>query len=322
MELLVNSNTIKTAGADDAEKAQNAFPLGTEDVQAHISEAVMSTNEDLPSFERPPVIEVLASVQFDPPQGFSAVHFGLLWNRFRREFPTVEQKAPLPQVVERLGISSQPQQIQVEFSAEPPLPRLWFVSHSGDELIQVQADRFIRNWRAVPQLGNPYPRYRHCIRPRFEADYSAFVSFLESEGFKAIEPNQCELAYINHISPNEHWSSHSDLAAVVRCLSPEFCKLLDYPTEAINMASAHVLNDDKQQFLGRLHIKVQSAFREPQKEGEKQLPVFVFTLTARGRPTGTGIDGVMGFLDIGHRAIVNSFDRMTTAHMHKVWGKK
>lgn len=283
----------------------------------------MSTSEDLPSFDRPPVIEVVASVQFDPPQGFNAVHLGLLWNRFRREFPKVEQKAPLPQVLERLGVTAQPRQFEVEFSAEPPLPRLWFVSRSGDELIQVQPDRFIRNWRAVPQLGNKYPRYRDCIRPRFEADYSSFVSFLESEEFDTVEPNQCELTYVNHILPNEYWSSHSDLSAVVRCLPREFGGLLDYSTEAINMASAHLLNDDQQQFLGRLHIKVQSAFREPrkEKEGEKQLPIFVVTLTARGRPAGNGMAGVMKFLDIGHRAIVNSFDRVTTTEMHKVWGK-
>ncbi|MDB6102444.1 MAG: hypothetical protein JWO52_2443 [Gammaproteobacteria bacterium] len=282
----------------------------------------MNTNEGLPSFDRPPVIEVLASVQFDPPKGFSAVHFGLLWNRFRGEFPNVEQKPPLPQILERLGVASQMQLLQITgFSAEPPLPRLWFISPSGDELIQVQSDRFIRNWRAVPQLGNPYPRYRNCIRPRVEADYSTFVSLLESEGMKAVEPNQCELTYINHIVPNEYWSSHCDLSAVMRCLPPDFCGLLEYPTEAINMASAHLLSDDKGQFLGRLHITVQSAFREPQKADEKQVPVFVLTLTARGRPTAPGIDGVMGFLDVGHRAIVKSFDQITTAEMHKVWGK-
>src|SRR4051812_4966915 len=125
----------------------------------------MSDKENLPSFERPPVIEVLASIQFDPPIGFTAVHFGLIWDRFRAEFPTVEQRSPLPQMVERLGVAFQGQLVQMEFSSEPPLPRLWFVSPSGDELIQVQSDRFIRNWRAVPELENPYPRYQDCIRP-------------------------------------------------------------------------------------------------------------------------------------------------------------
>jgi uncharacterized protein (TIGR04255 family) len=282
----------------------------------------MSTNEGLPSFDRPPVIEVLASVQFDPPVGFNAVHFGLLWNRFRGDFPDIEQKAPLPQVLERLGVNPQPQQIQVEFSTEPALPRLWFISRSGDELIQVQPDRFIRNWRAVPTLGNAYPRYHDCIRPRFSADYAAFVGLLETERVGTIEPNQCELSYINHIVPNEHWSSHRDLASVLRCLSNEFCELLDYPTEAVNMASAHIINDGSGKFLGRLHIKVQSAFREPQTTDEKQIPVFVLSLTVRGRPTAKGVEGVMGFLDIGHRAIVNSFDQVTTPEMHKVWGKR
>jgi uncharacterized protein (TIGR04255 family) len=279
----------------------------------------MTANEALPSFDRPPVVEVVASVQFDSPKGFNAAHFGLLWNQFRDKFPYVEQKAPLPQIVERLGVSPQP--VQVEFVAEPPLPRVWFVSQSGDELIQIQPDRFVRNWRAVPQLGNTYPRYQDRIRPHFEADYATFASFLGGEDLNSVEANQCELTYINHIVPNEYWSSHRDLAAVVRCLPADFCKLVNYPTEAVNMASAHILNDDSGKFLGRLHIKVQSAFREPQKATEKQIPVFVLTLTARGRPTDTGVEGVMGFLDIGHKAIVNSFDQVTTTEMHKVWGK-
>jgi uncharacterized protein (TIGR04255 family) len=279
----------------------------------------MSVNEKLPSFQRPPVVEVLASVQFDPPVGFSAVHFGLVWERFRDEFPAVEQKPPLSQVVERLGVVPQVQQL--EFLTEPPLPRLWFVRASGDELIQVQSDRFIRNWRAIPELENPYPRYADCIRPRLESDYTAFVSVLETQGLKPVEPNQCELTYINHITPNELWSAHSDLGVVLRSLPADFGQLLDYPTESIQMASAHLLNDDVGQFLGRLHITVQSAFRGPKKPNEAQTPVFVLTLTARGRPTAKGIGGVLGFLDIGHRAIVQSFDRVTTPEMHKVWGK-
>jgi uncharacterized protein (TIGR04255 family) len=286
----------------------------------------MTRPRSLPSFERPPVIEVVASVQFEPLSAAGLVHFGLLWEHFRKAFPKTEQKPPLSQVVERLGVSPMRRGFQVSLAEEPSMARLWFVNEPGDELVQVQADRFIRNWRAIPTLRNTYPRYDDCIRPRFEADYRTFLKFVADESLGTVEPNQCEITYINHILPNDYWKNHSDLHAVVKYWPEHGSDLLPMGPEAINFGGAYPLNHSDGEFLGRLHVSVQSAFVPPtpgsdKQSSDKQIPIFVLTLTARGRPVGKGIDGVLGFFDIGRSAIVDSFDRITTTKMHEVWGK-
>lgn len=276
----------------------------------------------LPSYENPPVIEVVASVQFDPLPSLGVVHLGLLWQRFREAFPKVEQKPPIASVVERLGVRTPLNQIQFQVSDEVGVPRLWFVNEAGDELIQVQPDRFIRNWRAVPKIGGPYPRYEKYIRPRFVDDYHAFQQFLRDELKGEIEPNQCELTYINHIRPNAYWSSHKDIASVFRGWSSAYSGLIENPIEAVSLRVVHVLNDDAGEFVGRLHVTLQSAFKTPLQPSESDEPIFVLTITARGRPIPKGKEGVLGFLDAGHRAIVTSFDSMTTSEMHRAWGKR
>jgi hypothetical protein len=69
--------------------------------------------------------------------------------------------------------------------------------------------------------------------------------------------------------------------------------------------------------VGRLHIAAEPAFRRSDSS-----PIVVLTLTARGRPLGVGLDGVLAFLDLGHEWIVRAFDSVTTSKMHRIWGRK
>jgi hypothetical protein len=50
--------------------------------------------------------------------------------------------------------------------------------------------------------------------------------------------------------------------------------------------------------------------------------MFLLTLTARGRPGSDGIPGVLQFLDVGREWIVRGFTSITTATMHKIWGRR
>ena len=46
---------------------------------------------DLPDFNKPPVTETILSLQFEPIAKMTAVHVGVLWQRFREQFPLVEE---------------------------------------------------------------------------------------------------------------------------------------------------------------------------------------------------------------------------------------
>jgi uncharacterized protein (TIGR04255 family) len=281
----------------------------------------MTKPTSLPSFAAPPVVEVAASVQFDPLAQLSVPNLGLLWQRFRTEYPTVEQQPPLPPVVERLGVRATMPSFRVELAGNIA-PRLWFINSNGDELIQVQNDRFIRNWRRMPGQGNPYPRYLEHVRPRFLTDYGRFLQFLMDERLGAPNVNQCELTYINHIEQNKHWSSHAEVAAVFRGWAQEYANVSEYPVEALQLTVSHIIQTSNGEFVGRLHVALNSAFLGPTPEAPIEKPIFVLTLTARGRPVGDGEAGIVAFLDLGHKAIVTSFDKMTTPEAHAIWRKE
>ncbi|MBI4192475.1 MAG: TIGR04255 family protein, partial [Betaproteobacteria bacterium] len=150
----------------------------------------------LPDFRNPPVGEVVLSLQFSPIPGFQATHLGLLWSRFRTKYPKSETYPPIDPVIEQFGTRPQPaQRIRLEVIQSGFMPRAWFLNEDGTELVQVQQDRFIRNWRKLKETDE-YPRYEK-LRERFEEDFKEFNQFIRAENLPEIVPNQCEVTYIN-----------------------------------------------------------------------------------------------------------------------------
>ncbi len=87
---------------------------------------------------------------------------------------------------------------------------------------------------------------------------------------------------------------------------------LDKPEQAtVNLQ--FVLSEDDEP-VGRLHIVANPVYHVPTNQ-----PAIQLTLTARGKPEGDGIDGIMQFLDRGHEEIVRGFTSITTPAMHEVW---
>lgn len=68
--------------------------------------------------------------------------------------------------------------------------------------------------------------------------------------------------------------------------------------------------------IGRLHITADPATRVTDKQA-----ITVLNITARGEPTGDGIDGVLGFLDVGREWALRAFVRLTRDEMHRRWQK-
>jgi uncharacterized protein (TIGR04255 family) len=223
-------------------------------------------------------------------------------------------------VIEQLGLRGQAGETRFEVLTELR-QRLWFLNEAADELVQVQDDRFIRNWRRGPERTQPYPRFEELL-PRFISDFKEFQSFLSVEQLGEVAANQCEVTYVNLIHANEHWSAHGDLAKVFRGWPLDYGQRIEWPIEAIQLKVAHLLNDQNGEFVGRLHVSVEPAFAFRAGSPSTQVPAFKLTLIARGRPLAEGPAGVNAFFELGHRAIVSSFDKMVTPEMQKIWGRK
>jgi uncharacterized protein (TIGR04255 family) len=172
------------------------------------------TAKQLPKFKRPPVVEVAIAVQFAPPKGLTAAHLGLIWQHYRSRFPRLEQHPPSPNRVERTGLRPATQGLQINFSVgEQIIPRIWMISENDCELIQVQADRFARNWRRYHDDHLEYATFDQ-IRPQFVSDFGTFRKVIAELGLGELGVNQCEVTYVNHIRPGDVWTSHSQLDRV------------------------------------------------------------------------------------------------------------
>jgi uncharacterized protein (TIGR04255 family) len=258
---------------------------------------------------------VAISVQFQHVATFKTTDLGLIWEKFRDRFPRTEQQPPLPHIVERKGVRPMPPQVEFSVvSATEHVPRVWMVNEADTELIQIQPDHFVRNWRRHHDRAIGYPSF-DALRPGFVRDLEIFLDFARAEKWSPIVPDQCEVTYINRIDPCRVWSRHSELGKVFRGWSEGYPQLVGTAPEALQVSTKHELTDSRGEFLGRLFLDITSAFARDAPES----PIFMFQLCARGRPLGDGFDGVMRFIDLGHEAIVNSFAEVTTNEMHREW---
>ena len=264
---------------------------------------------NLPDFDRPPVVETVLSVQFDK-LPMQTGHLGLFGRKMRDSFPKAEDRIALPPVVEQFS-EVPPPGVSIQFEAleAPRLPRLLLFNSAETELIQVQNDRFIKNWRKAKEQDE-YPHYEPVIKPAFERDFQEFQTFLQEEDLGPLKINQCEVTYVNHIVSDTGWKGLSDLGKIFA-----FWHGLDVPLaqpEDLVIRVRFPITDEKDQRIGRLHLDAQPALR-----ASDGIPMYVVNLTARGQ-VGTGFE----FFDIGRKWIVKGFEKLTTPHMQEFWGKK
>ncbi|MEX2151715.1 MAG: TIGR04255 family protein [Gemmatimonadaceae bacterium] len=268
----------------------------------------------LPEYEKPPVVEVACSIQFEPINELHAGRLGLLWGEYEDRYPRVEQQPPLSPIREKFESKT-----RIGFSFEGafpmfPMPRLWFLNTDGTRLIQVQRDHFIVNWRKLDTQAE-YPRYQ-SIRDTLVEEFGRFRDFLKDEELALTPIVQTELTYVNHIDARQTDASRKPLSQIVRIWTGETPdgKLPQFEEASFN---ARYLMRDGDQPTGRLHINL-----EPQLYVRDNAPVYALTLIARGAPASSELEGALAFLDKGHEAIVEGFTAITTDEMHAVWGRQ
>lgn len=264
-----------------------------------------TSSQFLPEYGNPPVDEVVCGVLFDPIVGFLLPHFGVLWEKFRQEYPRCQEVAPLMPVVEGPE-QLPPQEIVV---SEIPLPRVWFL-HDDGRIIQVQRDRFLHNWRKL-QPTNEYPRYRKVFQ-MFQDHFATFQDFLSENQLGLLIPRQYEMTYVNIILGGEGWKTIEDVNKVFPDFSWGIRKERFLPNPlGINWRTSFPLPDR----VGRLHMDIQTARRL----NDNRL-LFRFEITARGIGTDTSLNAMRDWFDLAHEWIVRGFADYTGPEIQRdVW---
>jgi uncharacterized protein (TIGR04255 family) len=188
------------------------------------------------------------------------------------------------------------------------------MNETGSELVQVQRDRIVHNWRRLTP-DSPYPHYE-ALRPAFRNDLADFQAFLDESGVGKFNPYQCELTYINPIPVNQ---GIDRLGAIEKLLAPWSGSFSDDflgEPESVAVVLRFPITDQDGRTMGRLHISAQ-----PVQSQEDGTFAILLQLVARGRPYDQNIEGILKFLDLGHEWIVRGFAAVTTREMHRVWGR-
>jgi uncharacterized protein (TIGR04255 family) len=278
--------------------------------------SMISRPTDLVDFDSPPVTEVVLGVQFNSLERFSSPHLGIIWSEFKEDFPIIEEHPYLPPAFETFGAPAAFMIPSVNFQimTRPEMPRVHFLNQQKTELLQVQRDRFLHNWRKVGS-GDNYPRFERMIET-FKSGFRKFIDVIDRERLGPVVPNQCEVSYFNQIPipDGETIRSHFALTFPDRA-GDGTIEGLDGPEDA-RFALRYIMPAADGSSLGRVTIAVEPARRA---DG---VTIILFTLTARGRPATADIEGVLEFLKNGRLLLNRAFKKLTSPEMQKRWGRK
>jgi uncharacterized protein (TIGR04255 family) len=252
----------------------------------------------LPSYEKPPVNEVVFGLRFNTPDQIRMPHVGLLWQKFQSDYPIIQHAAP---------IASAKGEIQIDTATGTPIPRFWFINLADDQLIQFQFDRFYFNWR---RRESEYPRYDY-VKNMFDRLYENVINFFDELNFGSFNPIECELTYINHIPKGEGWDTIEDASKIFTDFVWNYKETRFLPNpQKISWRSEFLFPDEK----GRLTITLKHAIRSDDKS-----PIIVLELRTNGFCKSTNKKDILAWFDLAHDWIVKGFTDITTIEAQKIW---
>ncbi len=263
----------------------------------------MTRPAGLPNFQAPPLNEMAVGVQFMPCRGYNSLMATDVWNLFRSEYPTAQEQPSTPPNFELFGPVHQP--INFGFVQGPVLNRFFFVSKSGDDVIQFQSDKLFHNWRRLDQnmQSHTYPRFEATFE-KYSEELNILNSFFIQVQGDPISVNQAEVTYVNHIDISEN----PDPSEWLRYINPEVGKVEDFIG---NFRRVLYSPDGKPE--GRIICESNSATDHQGRQ------LIVMTLIVRGAPKGTGVSQALEFLRKSRETVVTTFAELTTDSAHKVW---
>lgn len=264
-----------------------------------------------PKFERPPIIEQAISIGFDTLAHFTVGHFGLFWERVKKDLTECSSQPVLQAVIEE----EEPfvaRQTQIQLLSSEALPRAFFSRADGSEIVQLQNDRFAYNWSAV--AGDTYPSFESTIE-RFRHYFGQLQMFVHESLNDELHINQCELTNVNIIPTAD---TGDDYASASRFLPELAGDALDDDVQfegAAHRSSYRLEDGDK--FIGRLQSSM-----GPARRIADNAPVIRFEISVKGFPRASTIEDLVAFFERARSAINAAFLRETTNEAKQFWGMK
>ena len=269
----------------------------------------MARPADLPLYENPPIDEVAIGLQFASPiPGFIDPHGGLFWQRVKGTYRRAESQPRIetpPEVLDApLGLTAGfPQVIGPTLGS-----RTFLISDDDTYLLQIQNNRFYRNWR---RRTDPYPHFEE-LENAFHHCYTEFCAFLADVGLTHPGISQAEVTYINWITD----LGMDDFLRLSGSATLQLPGLDDHPQDQ-TWAARYLVRNYAREPIARLHVQCVPAVRF--EEG-RPTPGSQMSLSYIGPfVESPARDALEQFFFDGRAAIVRSFTSLTTEEAHQHW---
>lgn len=253
-------------------------------------------------FDNPPINEVVIATHFDPPMtALRNEHIGLFWREIRDDFPSVQQRFPtVPPILPPMD---------TEDDEIFPMPRYWFIAGDDINLLQIQKDALMLNWR---RMNANYPGYSR-IKAVFDRYYTVLSDFVATEFGIGLGITSCELTYVNVLEPSELWSASRDTERVINSfwVPDAGLPLLVYPD--FNCRFGYHVEDD---------LRIDIAMRSGVAVQQPNIPTLAFEIKATGQPEPRTKSRADAWFDRAHDAVGKCFLHLTTSEVQKLWGIK
>lgn len=258
-----------------------------------------------PSFRNPPLIEVVAGVQFEHPLGLRTLDFSDIWTGFdKKKFPKYRDMPPLKPML--------PDNVQmIEMSDLPAMRRFWFETENQDALIQTQQDRLVYNWKRPPgnlDDRNCYPRYELVIKDFFKY-FQIFIDVLEKKNITNAKPSFLELSYINLIDIPQN--------GVLSEISQIFKNISTFSDSSILPSPKNIQHRWFFQ-VPDLPLRLVASLSQQQQIRDGRIAL-QYELSVQGPINDVSIQGMKEWFENAHLWITHGFVDTTTESMHKKW---
>ncbi len=258
------------------------------------------TSQSTIKYEFPPIDEIVCGIRFDSIKKLQSGHIGLLWQKLRPDFAKIEDRILVPPLPSE----------DFENPERFPLPRVWFIHKNRNDLVQLQRNRFLFNWRRI-QPEDEYPGYVKVI-DNFEKYLSCLQEFLAEEDLDVLVARGYELTYIDLIPKGQGWENLGDLGKVFpNLVSLTSQSILSTDIRIINWQTILGLPAD----LGELRVSLRNAKRD----SDSQLLLHIEFSAYCSKPYHPMRD----WFDAVHNAVIELFSNAVSDEIQeKYWGRK
>ncbi len=174
---------------------------------------------------------------------------------------------------------------------------------------ELDARRFAHSWSRVPFEG--FPDYE-SVWLAFAEDYAQIERAVIARGCDILLIEECELCYVNVVTPEERWARRSHLERLFadRLRQCPYDTFLPSPDEVVSDTRFRIPGADGRP-AGTLSVTVHSLAAEG-----GTTPMTGITLSARGRVKSATLGGVKAFFDVAFEWIVRGYASLASPLDH------